>query len=133
MLVILGDAHSEIYYTQLEEEECTRTVLAAGREGIETQGLLGTLYRDRGRHFFVRPKAGEKVDQQRLTQVGRALRELGVQMIPAYLPLADNMRILPPAFKPLVSRRMLKKAFCGSSVLVISRHTAAIVPLIKIL
>ena len=33
-------------------------------------------------------KAGEKVDKQRLTQVGRALRELGVQMIPAYSPQA---------------------------------------------
>ena len=31
-------------------------------------------------------KVGGKVDLHRLTQVGRALRELGVQMIPAYSP-----------------------------------------------
>ena len=43
---------------------------------------------DRGSHFFVTPKAGEKVDKHRLTQVGRALKELGVQMIPAYSPQA---------------------------------------------
>jgi hypothetical protein len=46
------------------------------------------LYSDRGSHFFVTPKAGEKVDKHRLTQVGRALKELGIQMIPAYSPQA---------------------------------------------
>jgi hypothetical protein len=46
------------------------------------------LYSDRGSHFFVTPKAGEKVDKHRLTQVGRAMKELGVQMIPAYSPQA---------------------------------------------
>jgi hypothetical protein len=34
------------------------------------------------------PKAGERVDHHRLTQVGRAMRELGIQMIPAYTPQA---------------------------------------------
>jgi hypothetical protein len=46
------------------------------------------LYSDRGSHFFVTTKAGEKVDRHRLTQVGRAMKELGVQMIPAYSPQA---------------------------------------------
>jgi hypothetical protein len=41
-----------------------------------------------GSHFWLTPKAGEAVDQHRLTRVGRALRELGVQMIPAYSPQA---------------------------------------------
>jgi hypothetical protein len=50
--------------------------------------LFCALYSDRGSHFFVTPKAGEKVDKQRPTQVGRALKELGVQMIPAYSPQA---------------------------------------------
>lgn len=88
LLVILDDATSKIYYAQLVEEESTRTVMAALREVIETEGLFCALYSDRGRHFFVTPKAGEKVDKQRVTQVGRALRELGVQMIPAYSPQA---------------------------------------------
>ncbi|MBV8729526.1 MAG: transposase, partial [Acidobacteriia bacterium] len=66
----------------------TRTVMAALREVIETRGLFCALYSDRGSHFWVTTKAGEKVDKQRLTQVGRALRELGVQMIPAYSPQA---------------------------------------------
>jgi hypothetical protein len=88
LLVILDDANTEIYYAQLVEEECTRTVMAGLREVIETEGLFCALYSDRGSHFFLTVKAGEKVDKQRLTQVGRALRELGVQMIPAYSPQA---------------------------------------------
>ena len=88
LLVILDDATSEIYYAQLVKEESTRTVMAGLREVIETRGLFCALYSDRGSHFFVTMKAGEKVDPHRLTQVGRALRELGIQMIPAYSPQA---------------------------------------------
>ena len=88
LIVILDDATSEIYYAQLVEEESTRTVLVGLREVIETEGLFCSLYSDRGSHFFVTPKAGEKVDKHRFTQVGRALKELGVQMIPAYSPQA---------------------------------------------
>jgi transposase len=88
LIVILDDATSEIYYAQLVEEESTRTVMAALWSVIGSKGLFCALYSDRGSHFFVTPKAGEKVDKHRLTQVGRAMKELGVQMIPAYSPQA---------------------------------------------
>jgi transposase len=88
LLVILDDATSRIYYAQLVEEESTRTVMAALREVIEREGLFCALYSDRASHFFITPKAGEAVDKSRLTQVGRALKELSVQMIPAYSPQA---------------------------------------------
>lgn len=88
LIVILDDATSEIYYAQLVEEESTVTVMAALWQVIERKGLFCALYSDRGSHFWHTPKAGEPVDRQRLTQVGRALRELGVQMIPAYSPQA---------------------------------------------
>src|ERR1700693_2078868 len=88
LIVILDDATSEIYYAQLVEEESTRTVMTALREVIETQGLFCSLYSARGSHFFVTTKAGEKVDKDRPTQVGRAMKELGVQMIAAYSPQA---------------------------------------------
>ena len=88
LIVILDDATSEIYYAQLVEEESTRTVMAGLREVIETKGLFCALYSDRGSHFFVTVKEGEKVDKSRLTQVGRAMKELGVQMIAAYSPQA---------------------------------------------
>jgi transposase len=88
LIVILDDATSEIYYAQLVEEESTRTVMAGLREVIENKGLFCALYSDRGSHFFVTMKEGEKVDKHRLTQVGRAMKELGVQMIAAYSPQA---------------------------------------------
>ncbi len=88
LLGILDDASSEIYYAQLVEEESTLTVMAALQEVIERKGLFCALYSDRGSHFWLTPKAGEAVDPHRLTQVGRALRELGIRMIPAYSPQA---------------------------------------------
>ena len=88
LIVILDDATSEIYYAQLVQEESTRTVMAGLREVIETKGLFCALYSDRGSHFFVTMKEGEKVDKDRLTQVGRAMKELGVHMIAAYSPQA---------------------------------------------
>jgi transposase len=88
LIVILDDATTEIYYAQLVEEESTRSVMAGLREVIEVHGLFCAVYSDRGSHFFVTLKAGEKVDKHRLTQVGRAMKELGVQMIAAYSPQA---------------------------------------------
>jgi len=88
LLVILDDATSEIYYAQLTEEESTLTVMAGLKEVIAHKGVFCALYSDRGSHFWLTPKAGGKIDPHRLTQVGRALRELGVQMIPAYSPQA---------------------------------------------
>ena len=88
LLVVLDDASSQIYYAQLVEQESTRTVLAALRQVVEQQGVFCALYSDRASHFFLTPKAGEAVDRERLTQVGRALRELGIPMIPAYSPQA---------------------------------------------
>jgi transposase len=88
LIVILDDATSEIYYAQLVEEESTATVMAGLREVIERKGVFCALYSDRGSHFWLTPKAGGKVDYHRRTQVGRALQELGVQMIPAYSPEA---------------------------------------------
>src|SRR5947209_6046990 len=88
LIVILDDASCEIYYAQLVEEESTLTVMAGLQEVIARKGVFCALYSDRGSHFWLTPKVGGKVDSHRLTQVGRALRELGIQMIPAYSPQA---------------------------------------------
>jgi transposase len=88
LIVILDDATSEIYYAQLVEEESTLTVMAGLKEVVERKGVFCALYSDRGSHFWLTPKVGGKVDYHRRTQVGRALHELGVQMIPAYSPEA---------------------------------------------
>lgn len=88
LIVILDDATSEIYYARLVEQESTRTVMAGVRHVIETRGVFCALYSDRASHFFQTPKAGEPVDRQALTQFGRALRDLRIQLIPAYSPQA---------------------------------------------
>jgi transposase len=88
LIVLLDDSTSEIYYAQLVAQESTRTVLRALWQVVEEQGLFCSLYSDRASHFWLTPKAGEPVDRQALTQVGRAMRELNIQMIPAYSPQA---------------------------------------------
>jgi transposase len=88
LITILDDATSEIYYAQLVQEEGTRTLMPAVREVIEQRGIFCALYSDRASHFFVTPKAGGKVDESQFTQFGRALKELGIKMIPAYSPQA---------------------------------------------
>ena len=88
LIEVLDDATSETYYAQLVEEESTRTVMAALKEVIEHRGRFCALYSDRASHFFETPQAGGPVDRQRLTQVGRALKELDIEMIPAYSPQA---------------------------------------------
>jgi hypothetical protein len=67
-------------------------VMAAWREVIEPQGVFCSIYSDRARHFFETPKAGGAVDRRRLRQMGRALKELGVEMIPAYSRQARGRR-----------------------------------------
>jgi transposase len=88
LITILDDATSEIYYAQLVDEEGTRTLMPAVREVIQQRGVFCSLYSDRASHFFVTPKAGGKVDENQVTQFGRALQELGIKMIPAYSPQA---------------------------------------------
>lgn len=88
LIVVLDDATSEIYYAGLVESESTSTVMAAIRQVVEREGVFCSLYSDRASHFWLTPKAGEPVDRQSLTQVGRALRDLGITMIPAYSPQA---------------------------------------------
>jgi transposase len=88
LIVVMDDATNEIYYAQLVEAESTFTVMAALRAVIEKQGLFCSLYSDRASHFFLTPKAGEKVANKHFTQVGRALAELQIKLIPAYSPQA---------------------------------------------
>lgn len=88
LIVILDDATGEIYYAQLVEQESTRSVMAGVRQVVENEGVFCALYSDRASHFFLTPKAGEPVDKQALTQFGRALRDLRIQLIPACSPQA---------------------------------------------
>jgi transposase len=88
LIVTLDDATTEIYSAFFVEEEGTLSRLRGLREVIEAHGLFSSLYTDRGSHYWYTEEAGGKVDRTRLTQVHRALRQLGITLIPAYSPEA---------------------------------------------
>lgn len=88
LIVTMDDASNEIYSAFLVEEEGTWSSFRGLADVFAAKGLPCSLYTDRGSHYFVTPKAGEPVDKENLTQVGRALRQLGVEHIPAYSPEA---------------------------------------------
>ena len=62
--------------------------LPGGVRGIRAKGLFCSLYADRASHYWNTPEAGGKVDKDTPTQVGRALAQLGIELIPAYSPEA---------------------------------------------
>ena len=86
LIVTLDDATSEIYSAFFVEEEGTLSSFRELREVIATKGLFSLLYTDRGSHYWHTEKAGGKVDKTRLTQVHRALQQLGIMLLPAYSP-----------------------------------------------
>src|ERR1700681_1651322 len=88
LIVTMDDATSTIYSAFLVEEEGTASTFQALLEVFAAKGLPSSLYTDRGSHYFVTMKADGPVDKDRLTQVGRALKHLGIEHIPAYSPEA---------------------------------------------
>jgi len=88
LLQSIDDATKRVLYAQLVPAESTATVMAALWHILETHGLPQALYTDRAGWAFYTPKAGEPVDRDKLTQVGRALARLGIEHIPAYSPQA---------------------------------------------
>ncbi|MDR0475191.1 MAG: hypothetical protein LBH43_16150 [Treponema sp.] len=47
-------------------------------------GILEQMYPDRGSVFFVNARKNEPSGEERLTQYGRIMKDLGVDMFPAY-------------------------------------------------
>lgn len=88
LIVTMDDATSEVYSAFLVAEEGTASSFRGLAETIAKRGLFVALYSDRGSHYFHTPEAGGKVSKTLLTQVGRALAELGIDHIPAYSPEA---------------------------------------------
>ncbi len=66
----------------------TASSLRGLAETFGKHGLPLSFYTDRGSHYFYTPDAGGKVDKLHLTQVGRALAQLGIEHIAAYSPQA---------------------------------------------
>jgi transposase len=88
LIVTMDDATGAIYSAFLIEEEGTASTFRALNEVFSRHGLPMSLYTDRGAHYFHTPEKGGEVDRGHLTQVGRALKRLGVEHIGAYSPQA---------------------------------------------
>src|SRR4051812_12867983 len=86
LVVTRDDATSAILSAVLVEEEGTASSFVGLKEVIAAHGLFSAFYTDRGSHSFHTPKAGEPVDKTCLPQVGRALKQLGIEHIPSYCP-----------------------------------------------
>jgi hypothetical protein len=111
LVVTLDDATSAIYSAFLVDEEGTASSFRGLREVVARHGLFCSLYTDRGSHYFHTPKAGEAVSKTQLTQVGRALKQLGIEHIPAYSPEARGRS--ERAFRTLQDRLPKELALAG--------------------
>lgn len=88
LVVTLDDATSEHTSMFFCNQEGTASSFHGLGQTIARYGLFASLYSDRGSHYFSTPQAGGKVDRVHLTEVGRALRQLGIEHIAAYSPEA---------------------------------------------
>ncbi len=88
LITLMDDATSRVYYAQLVEEESTASVMGALREVVRKKGVFCSLYSDRASHFVFTPTSGGGPDRTVKTQVGRALEQLGIELIPANSPQA---------------------------------------------
>ena len=93
------------------DEEGTASTFRALYEVFGRHGLPLSLYTDRGSHYFHTPEVGGKVDRSRLTQVGRALAQLGVEHIAAYSPQARGRS--ERVFQTLQDRLVKELALAG--------------------
>jgi hypothetical protein len=88
LIVTMDDATNEHYSMFMVPEEGTASSFRGVAEVIRAKGLCCSFYSDRGSHYWITPEAGGKVDKVNLTQFGRALQQLGIEMIAAYSPEA---------------------------------------------
>jgi transposase len=88
LVVTMDDATGEHTSMFFCDQEGTASSLHGLGQTVARYGLFASLYSDRGSHYFITPKAGEKVDKSNLTEVGRALKQLGIEHIAAYSPEA---------------------------------------------
>ena len=91
LIVTMDDATSEHYSMFFVEEEGTASSFAGVRDVIAARGLFSSFYSDRGSHYWHTPQADGKVDRANLTQFGRAMKHLGIDMIAAYSPEARGL------------------------------------------
>src|SRR6202166_3574130 len=93
-LVRLIDDATSWSWGRFVEHDATPFNMAVLWEYLEKNGRMVDVYTDRDSMFAVAPRAGEsdqrRVAADRLTQIGRGLRELGIGWIAAYSPQAKG-------------------------------------------
>lgn len=88
LITVVDDATKQLLYAKLVEAEGTVPIFEALRAVFRRYGLPQALYSDRASWAARTPVKDEPVDKTRPTQVGRALKRLGVEHILAYSPQA---------------------------------------------
>lgn len=88
LIITMDDATNKHYSMFFVDEEGTESSFLGVRGVIIKHGLFSSLYTDRGSHYWFTPEEGGKVSKTQLTQFGRAMRHLGIEMIPSYSPEA---------------------------------------------
>ena len=88
LIVTMDDANSWHYSMFFVGQEGTTSSFRGVHDVITARGLFSSFYSDRGSHYWTTPEADGKVDKENLTQFGRAMKQLGIEMIAAYSPEA---------------------------------------------
>jgi hypothetical protein len=93
-LVRMIDDATSRSWGRFVQRDGTRENMGVLWEYVKRYGRAVDYYTDRDSMFTVAPRSGESKEQQReadrLTQIGRALRELGIGWIAAYSPQAKG-------------------------------------------
>ena len=88
LIVTMDDATSEHYSMFFVQEEGTSSSFQGVRDVILQRGLFSSFYSDRGSHYWYTPETGGRVSKGQPTQFGRAMKQIGIEMIAAYSPQA---------------------------------------------
>jgi hypothetical protein len=89
LIAVLDDATKRLLYAELSPDgESTAAVMRALWAVITTHGLPIALYTDRAGWAVYTPSSGSAPDRTKLTQVGRALAQLGIEHILSFSPQA---------------------------------------------
>ena len=89
LLAVVDDATKQLLYAQLVAGgESVVAIMTALRAVLESYGLPMALYTDRASWAVYTPTSGTGPDRRKLTQVGRALHQLGIEHILGYSPQA---------------------------------------------
>ena len=93
-LVRMIDDATSWSWGRFVERDTTSYNMAVLWEYLEKNGRMAEVYTDRDSMFAVSPRPqeseAERIQADRLTQIGRALRELGIGWIAAYSPQAKG-------------------------------------------